>query len=670
MELPEPWPNPNLDTLPKTKIHYTGPNVVCQKDKAILAAILTDKVTGNPLSGQLVRFLISGDLPLPLPAYRALTNQDGIAEIPIKVELPEGNYRITVSFIGDEETQGSLDVDTLTVESDTNCSKKMDCFEIEYIKVTDNKYVQDDKLRIEGSFQLSETSRPFCPIFDDVLVRLSDAVCPNKTIRIDALWKEPSPCDKMVDCPTGSWGFFDNPDQYCQQHCCCPPFECDGQISCCYGGSGWIYSDYPLNRYWKYSGEKGDVQFEIYLDFDDIEDAPGWTGRWWINVTGLDMSCYAVQGDGAKVRLEAGMNWGQETIYWTKKWKESEARLAEFWISGCSDGDHDCYPEPYDNCPSVYNPDQVDADDDNIGDVCDNCPTVYNPDQTDADGDNIGDACDNCLSVSNPDQVDSDGDDIGDICDNCVNVSNAAQIDSDGDGLGDLCDNCPLISNPDQADNDEDGLGDVCDPDDDNDGVVDEEEEMVLGMGDGTGDGVQDSLEANVAFLMTSDGADYMTGEFPAGTAFSKCKAIGESELSAAAPAEATFQHKFIEFTLNDVKTTSITGTIYLPDGMAANTYYKFGPTPDNKSNHWYEFIFDGKTGAEINGNTIILHFVDGKWGDDDLIRNGVIQDLGGAADVQKSVDDNSVSTKNEGDDSSGGSGGCFMSTIVTSSVW
>ncbi|RME23301.1 MAG: hypothetical protein D6800_10040 [Candidatus Zixiibacteriota bacterium] len=143
------------------------------------------------------------------------------------------------------------------------------------------------------------------------------------------------------------------------------------------------------------------------------------------------------------------------------------------------DTDGDGIPDDQDNCPNTYNPDQADADGDGVGDVCDNCPNTYNPNQTDTDNDGIGDLCDNCPTTPNPDQADIDTDGVGDLCDNCLTTPNPNQTNSDTDSLGDACDNCPLVDNPDQADNDNDGIGDACDPDDDNDGILDD--------GDGSG---------------------------------------------------------------------------------------------------------------------------------------------------------------------------------------
>ncbi len=59
------------------------------------------------------------------------------------------------------------------------------------------------------------------------------------------------------------------------------------------------------------------------------------------------------------------------------------------------------------------------------------------------------------------------------LCDFCPNDPDN---DIDGDEICGDIDNCPAVSNPDQADNDLDNLGDACDPDDDNDGLTDEQE--------------------------------------------------------------------------------------------------------------------------------------------------------------------------------------------------
>ena len=78
--------------------------------------------------------------------------------------------------------------------------------------------------------------------------------------------------------------------------------------------------------------------------------------------------------------------------------------------------------------------------------------------------------------------------------------------------------------------------------------------------------------------------------------------------------------------------------------------FFKFGPTPANPVDHLYEFSFNGETGAEFVDNEVILHFVDGKRGDSDLLANGVIVDPGTPA----------IMASNDGA-SSGGGGGCSL---------
>ena len=88
------------------------------------------------------------------------------------------------------------------------------------------------------------------------------------------------------------------------------------------------------------------------------------------------------------------------------------------------DDDSDGIGNYCDNCPNHQNADQRDVDEDGIGDVCD----VEECDGWDNDGDNlvdegfdmdsdgIADCFDNCPTMYNPDQYDEDRDGIGDVC--------------------------------------------------------------------------------------------------------------------------------------------------------------------------------------------------------------------------------------------------------------
>lgn len=197
------------------------------------------------------------------------------------------------------------------------------------------------------------------------------------------------------------------------------------------------------------------------------------------------------------------------------------------------DSDADSVPDSIDNCPTIANPSQADADNDGKGDACDNDgstsqtrleklqeyaqtsgksakPTVQdyrlagitgvtssnlsrvnaalaalgsNVDKDkiqqlvnesltgeDFDGDNISNFVDNCPTISNANQADSDNDGVGDACDRVDNR------DDDNDGVVNSVDNCPNKPNSDQSDIDKNGKGDVCDStdtrDNDNDGVI------------------------------------------------------------------------------------------------------------------------------------------------------------------------------------------------------
>ncbi|RYZ55612.1 MAG: hypothetical protein EOP49_02500, partial [Sphingobacteriales bacterium] len=117
----------------------------------------------------------------------------------------------------------------------------------------------------------------------------------------------------------------------------------------------------------------------------------------------------------------------------------ASALVSSTYCGGNTDDDLDGISNEHDNCPFVFNPNQLDDDLDNIGNACDNCVSTFNPDQKDDDGDGRGDLCDNCVSKSNYSQMDDDGDHVGNACDNCVSFANPGQEDADHDGIGDIC---------------------------------------------------------------------------------------------------------------------------------------------------------------------------------------------------------------------------------------
>jgi parallel beta-helix repeat protein len=169
----------------------------------------------------------------------------------------------------------------------------------------------------------------------------------------------------------------------------------------------------------------------------------------------------------------------------------------------------------------------------------------------------------------------------------------------------------------------------------DSDGVSDGVEDGAPNGGDGNGDGVLDSAQDNVTSLPNAADGQYVTLVSPEGTEVQNVTAGGNPSPDDAPPG-VEFPVGFFDFAVSGMGVGgSATVTILLPAGVTFGTYYKYGPTPEDPTSHWYQFLYDGTTGAEILSDRVILHFVDGLRGDNDLTANGQIVDPGAPAAIQ-----------------------------------
>jgi uncharacterized repeat protein (TIGR01451 family) len=191
----------------------------------------------------------------------------------------------------------------------------------------------------------------------------------------------------------------------------------------------------------------------------------------------------------------------------------------------------------------------------------------------------------------------------------------------------------------------------------DDDGVPDDVEAQSPHSGDGNGDGIPDAQQVNVASLPNAHDGGYVTLAAPAGSQLFGVEALDHATPSsdsqpppAPPPPGVAFPLGFIQFELlvppvpaspngDGNLARSITVDVISASDLPPDfVYYKYGPTPDNQTDHWYEFTYAGptatdQTGAErINARVVRLHFIDGQRGDDDLTRDGVIHDVGGPA--------------------------------------
>ena len=169
--------------------------------------------------------------------------------------------------------------------------------------------------------------------------------------------------------------------------------------------------------------------------------------------------------------------------------------------------------------------------------------------------------------------------------------------------------------------------------DSDEDGIIDEMEKGADGATstyDGNADGIPDYEQSNVSSFLTYDGQNYVTLVVPSGKEISQLK-VTDNPSPSDTPENAEFPFGFFDFSIDGLTPgEAVSVTLILHNAPTISKYYKYGMTPDILSPHWYEFTYDSQTGAEINGNIITLHFVDGLRGDEDITVNGSIKEPGG----------------------------------------
>jgi len=200
--------------------------------------------------------------------------------------------------------------------------------------------------------------------------------------------------------------------------------------------------------------------------------------------------------------------------------------------------------------------------------------------------------------------------------------------------------------------------------DSEGDGVIDRVEDAAPNGGDGNNDTVLDSTQQFVASFSGESGG-YVTTETSSLTPFKSFNVLGTtyarttSDLSGLIT-DRDFENGYFSFELLNVVPGDNVVTVTLPEGSLPDQFFNYGPTPDDNTPHWYEFDFDGTTGAEINANVIRLHFADGLRGDSDLALNGTIKAaVGGAATITGDgdgvADDVEDGAPNKGDGNSDG---------------
>ena len=196
----------------------------------------------------------------------------------------------------------------------------------------------------------------------------------------------------------------------------------------------------------------------------------------------------------------------------------------------------------------------------------------------------------------------------------------------------------------------------------DGDGISDTMERNGPNGGDANNDGVLDAVQHYVTSYRNIYGV-YVTLVIPSVHRLTMVT-FQENPSPIDTPQNVSFDAGFFGFTIQGITTGgSTTLTVIAHGNYEITSYYKYGPTPGDSSNHWYEFLYNGESGAQIDLNDnqarTILHLTDGSRGDDDLTANGSITDIGGPGTKWDDTEPDDTKTNVQS------SGGCFVSTLI-----
>ena len=175
--------------------------------------------------------------------------------------------------------------------------------------------------------------------------------------------------------------------------------------------------------------------------------------------------------------------------------------------------------------------------------------------------------------------------------------------------------------------------------DSDTDGITDGVEGLAPNNGDGNNDEIPDKNQRNVASLPNAADGRYVTLVCSDGILLKDVTATVVSD-PLTPPEGLLFPLGYFSFRMSNAPSQPTFVALLLPADEVYDAYWKFGPLPGPQSANWYLFKYNKVTGAEFGTGVIFLWFQDGDRGDDDLVLNGDIVDLGGPAVGTVSVKD------------------------------